>query len=108
MLIFFFFTDRRDVQLRKIDNKVVDPSMQGGVIATRSGRLMHKYRVSATTAMARKKAKVAKLSSMRPKQKLSRILQRYNLILGCYIGLLRKCLLFERKMLFLVIKCSFV
>ncbi|XP_068244500.1 serine-rich adhesin for platelets [Palaemon carinicauda] len=69
--------ERREVSLRKLDKHLGDSShAQGSVIATRSGRLLHKYRVSATTAMARKKSRVAKLSSMRPKQKLSRILQR--------------------------------
>ncbi|KAK7065617.1 hypothetical protein SK128_023002, partial [Halocaridina rubra] len=69
--------ERRDLSLCQIDKQNAEPSStHGSVIATRSGRLLHKYRLSATTAMARKKAKVAKLSSIRPKQKLSRILQR--------------------------------
>lgn len=63
------FSDRKSMGLRHSDTAVSDT-------ATRSGRLLQKYRVSATTALARKKARVAMLSSIRPKQKLSRILQR--------------------------------
>ncbi|KAK3882993.1 hypothetical protein Pcinc_012665 [Petrolisthes cinctipes] len=61
--------DRKSMVLRHSDTAVSDT-------ATRSGRILQKYRVSATTAMARKKTRVAMLSSIRPKQKLSRILQR--------------------------------
>ncbi|XP_045621664.2 uncharacterized protein [Procambarus clarkii] len=69
--------ERKKAALRRSDIQAVDSSpVQGPVAATRSGRLLHKYRVSATTALARKKARVAMLSSIRPKQKLSRILQR--------------------------------
>ncbi|KAK8728078.1 hypothetical protein OTU49_009378, partial [Cherax quadricarinatus] len=69
--------ERKKVALRRSDIQIMESTpVQGPVVATRSGRLLHKYRVSATTAMARKKARVAMLSSIRPKQKLSRILQR--------------------------------
>ncbi|XP_042213388.1 platelet binding protein GspB-like [Homarus americanus] len=69
--------ERKNVALRRSDIQAIDSTpIQGPIVATRSGRLLHKYRVSATTAIARKKARVAMLSSIRPKQKLSRILQR--------------------------------
>ncbi|KAK8378176.1 hypothetical protein O3P69_018859 [Scylla paramamosain] len=68
--------ERKNLSLRRCEVQVADTTLQGSSVATRSGRLLQKYRLSATTAIARKKARVAMRSSIRPKQKLSRILQR--------------------------------